>query len=173
MKACCCSNNLPHNNAINPDVGRGQTPRVARGRVSVPWLRRGGFPHRRQLFDYPVGDQFLAIDAAEGRSIWARRAAESSRSTPGRTPRPETVVSFTMLRGCLAVLRDKIWRSASAMTAVNDLPVSRICAVYALALIICRRVSGRTSAPVSRRPCLRRCSSHRYLCRLKCKRGRR
>jgi hypothetical protein len=173
MKACCCSSNLPHNNAINPDVGCGQTPRLARGRVSVPRLRRAGFPHRRQLFGYPVGYQFLAIDAAEGHSIWTRRDAESSRSTPGGTPRPETVVSFTMLRGCLAVLRDKIWRSASSMTVVNDLSVPRVCAVYSLALIICRRVSGRISAPVSRRPCLRRCSSHRYLCRLKCRRGRR
>lgn len=27
---------------------------------------RAGVPDRRQLFDYPVGDQFLAIDAADG-----------------------------------------------------------------------------------------------------------
>ena len=41
------------------------------------------------------------------RFMKARRAAESSRSTPGRTPSPEAVVSFTGLRGCLIVLRAK------------------------------------------------------------------
>lgn len=52
-----------------------------------------------------------------------------SRSTPGRTPRPDTVVNFTFTgrRDCLAVRREKKWRKASSITVFMDLPVPWAC----------------------------------------------
>lgn len=54
----------------------------------------------------------------------ARSAAESSRSTPERRPRPETVVSGIGLRAGLAVRRASLWRRASSISFVRDWPVS-------------------------------------------------
>lgn len=50
----------------------------------------------------------------------ARRAAESSMSTPERRPRPEHVVSFIGLRVGLAVRLASACRRASSISFVSD-----------------------------------------------------
>jgi len=57
-------------------------------------------------------------------SMTSSNAAESSRSTPGRTPRPPTVLSFTALRLPLGRAGARVCRSASSTTAVKVRPVS-------------------------------------------------
>ena len=54
----------------------------------------------------------------------ARRAAESSMSTPGWRPRPEHVVSFIGLRAGLVVRLASACRRASSISFVSDWPVS-------------------------------------------------
>ena len=106
-----------------------------RDRVDLSGAIQAGGAHEDRGSDgWRRGDSHLGQDRIGHRrdqkeepwdcSMKSSRAEESSKSTPGRTPSPETVVSFTGLRGRLATRRDRIWRSASSMTAANDVPVS-------------------------------------------------